>query len=309
MLSKSKQRGWAWLAWAAPAAAKLAGDVMGVDSGRKSAHEQMDAQREFAQMGIRWKVEDAKAAGVHPLYALGAQTHSYSPVQVGDQSVGRALGDFGQNLGRAYNANATREEQAENARQTAQAGFRQLEFQNRLALERHESQLANDAIQRTYTQSLIDRNAVLTAFPSGVASSHGPIDVRPIDATRINPDTAGVEMQRSKQTYAKRGAAYETAGTHPGFDEYRYGRDRSDTMRLPNSQLGETLENMGIGKYPALIEMYRGLWEQDYQRQLERLRARSGNTYRDLSSPLTHPDVWSRSSSGWRRAPDSYHHR
>lgn len=28
-------------------------------------------QREFAQQGIRWKVEDAKAAGLHPLYALG----------------------------------------------------------------------------------------------------------------------------------------------------------------------------------------------------------------------------------------------
>jgi len=45
-------------------------------------------QREFAQNGIRWKVEDAKAAGIHPMYALGASgasaSASYQPVSSGD---------------------------------------------------------------------------------------------------------------------------------------------------------------------------------------------------------------------------------
>lgn len=36
-------------------------------------------QREFAQMGIRWRVGDAKAAGIHPIYALGGSGASYSP--------------------------------------------------------------------------------------------------------------------------------------------------------------------------------------------------------------------------------------
>lgn len=40
-------------------------------------------QKEFAQQGIRWRVDDAKAAGIHPLAALGAQTFSYSPQSVG----------------------------------------------------------------------------------------------------------------------------------------------------------------------------------------------------------------------------------
>ena len=39
-------------------------------------------QKEFAQNGIRWKVADAKAAGLHPLAALGASTASYSPSAV-----------------------------------------------------------------------------------------------------------------------------------------------------------------------------------------------------------------------------------
>lgn len=37
-------------------------------------------QREFAEQGIQKRVEDAKKAGIHPLYAIGAQTPSVSPV-------------------------------------------------------------------------------------------------------------------------------------------------------------------------------------------------------------------------------------
>lgn len=36
-------------------------------------------QKEFAQMGIQWKVEDARKAGIHPLAALGASTTGFSP--------------------------------------------------------------------------------------------------------------------------------------------------------------------------------------------------------------------------------------
>lgn len=67
-------------------------------------------QAEFAQQGIRWKVADAKAAGIHPLYALGAQTTSFSPVSVGavgDTSLGNSLANAGQDVSRAINATRT----------------------------------------------------------------------------------------------------------------------------------------------------------------------------------------------------------
>lgn len=70
-------------------------------------------QREFAQQGLRWKVEDAKAAGVHPLAALGASTHSYSPVTVGGMSdptpapdIGTPLLSMGQDISRAIAASS-----------------------------------------------------------------------------------------------------------------------------------------------------------------------------------------------------------
>lgn len=75
------------------------------------AHENMAQQREFAQQGIRWKVDDAKAAGLHPLAALGAQTTSYSPVSVGDLALPRTnFGDMGQDIGRAISAGSTANE-------------------------------------------------------------------------------------------------------------------------------------------------------------------------------------------------------
>lgn len=56
-----------------------------------------NAQKEFAQMGIRWKVADAKAAGIHPLYALGANTVSFSPSYI-EGGTDNALSRMGQNL-------------------------------------------------------------------------------------------------------------------------------------------------------------------------------------------------------------------
>lgn len=68
---------------------------------------QIALQKEFAQNSIQWRAADAKAAGLHPLAALGAQTSSFSPVAVGSlptPSFSRDFGDMGQDLSRAMAA-------------------------------------------------------------------------------------------------------------------------------------------------------------------------------------------------------------
>lgn len=102
------------------AGVNLVGGLMGRQSAREAnaTNERMAAQnialqKQFAQEGIRWKVDDAKAAGIHPLYALGANTTSFSPVSVGavaDSSMPNAMAAMGQNLGRAVNATRTSSE-------------------------------------------------------------------------------------------------------------------------------------------------------------------------------------------------------
>lgn len=76
-------------------------DLVGGHLNRKESRAQQDQndamQREFAQMGVRWKVEDAKRAGVHPLFALGAQTTGYTPNPVISDSYSE-IGRAGQNI-------------------------------------------------------------------------------------------------------------------------------------------------------------------------------------------------------------------
>lgn len=68
-------------------------------------------QREFAQKGVRWRVNDALEAGVSPLAALGANVASFSPFHTGS-SVGRDLHNAGQNFSRAARAGQTDSERA-----------------------------------------------------------------------------------------------------------------------------------------------------------------------------------------------------
>ena len=61
----------------------IAAPLIGGLFNNRRQDQQSDLQREFAQNGIRWKVADAEAAGIHPLAALGAQTTPYQPVSIG----------------------------------------------------------------------------------------------------------------------------------------------------------------------------------------------------------------------------------
>jgi hypothetical protein len=88
-------------AWVAPVAAAAAS----VLSSNLAARRNAALQREFAQNSLQWKAADAKAAGLHPLAALGASGYSASPVYVGHD-----FGGVGQDLSRAAAAGATTEE-------------------------------------------------------------------------------------------------------------------------------------------------------------------------------------------------------
>lgn len=90
----------------------------------------MAMQKEFAQMGIRWRTEDAVAAGIHPLAALGASGASYSPSpahHLPDYSKSDLYHNMGQSLSRAVSAGQTREE-----RLAAQLRLKNMDLQNKL---------------------------------------------------------------------------------------------------------------------------------------------------------------------------------
>lgn len=89
----------------------LGGQMQSSDTAKANA-QNYAMQKEFAQNSIRWKVEDAKAAGIHPLYALGASPYMASP-SFTPGNAGSTFAQVGQDLSRSIHATRTAEERAE----------------------------------------------------------------------------------------------------------------------------------------------------------------------------------------------------
>jgi len=87
---------------------KILGGIMQDEANQDIANQNERLQREFAQNGISYKVADAKKNGIHPLYALGANTVSFNPIAVGGGSgLAEGIANAGQELGRAIDSTRT----------------------------------------------------------------------------------------------------------------------------------------------------------------------------------------------------------
>ncbi len=169
-----------------------------------------ERQKEFAQNGIRWRVADAKAAGLHPLAALGAQGSFYTPsgnLSFGGQDYGW-LSDAGQSIGRAVEAGlsakeraemqAVRDEAARVDLDTRKANLENQQLQNQSLKMDMVRQLARDAERATVNQQLGP------AFPNigrdgrvmpgqGDALSGGLFKVKPAELVASHPQTPFAE--------------------------------------------------------------------------------------------------------------------
>lgn len=194
----------------------------------KIALEERALQKEFAQMGTRWKVADAQAAGLHPLFALGGSTSTYSPVMPMMQSpqvtgagydTGQAVADMGQSLGGAISRMESQTER------TARL----------LQLKALEASVAKDVAQAQYWSSEAARNkqdmGSAASFPIG-AEPGIPFSSQ---FDTVKPVAAEIESVRS-------GAPSVTAGDHGGLSVHRFnGVD----MLLPSKDTSEPLESLG----------------------------------------------------------------
>lgn len=97
---------------------------------------------QFAQQGIRWRAADAKAAGIHPLAAIGGATYSPPSVSAGGTSVSspQSMGANipGQNLSRARRAtmsNVSRHDERMAELAIERAGLENAYLRSRIATE------------------------------------------------------------------------------------------------------------------------------------------------------------------------------
>lgn len=142
------------------AGASLLGGLLGKKSSDDNREAQMEMnernialQKEFAQSGIQWKVEDAKKAGIHPIYALGGSTASFTPVSANfaaDTSLPNAMAAAGQDIGRAVNATRSASDRVDAFTKTSQAlTLENMNLQN----ENLRTEIASKAARLTQQQN------------------------------------------------------------------------------------------------------------------------------------------------------------
>lgn len=245
--------GWGAVAGAAISAlGSIGGGLLQNSSNRESIEaaslandKAYERQKEFAQNGIRWRVADAKAAGLHPLAALGAQGSFYTPsgnLSFGGQDYGW-LSDAGQSIGRAVEAGlsakeraemqAVRDEAARVDLDTRKANLENQQLQNQSLKMDMVRQLARDAERATVNQQLgpafpnIGRDGRVIAG-QGDALSGGLFKVSPPEIMASEPSTPASE-----------------SGTHP---EIRFTRTATGGYAPIRSKvLEEALEDDFLG--------------------------------------------------------------
>lgn len=105
------------------AAANIFGGNAAADAQKEAAALDFKRQMMFAQNQIQWRSEDAKAAGIHPLAALGMGGSQYTGLASSSDPRGAGIAAAGNNIGKALAAASvdTTKAQAELLRAQTQA--------------------------------------------------------------------------------------------------------------------------------------------------------------------------------------------
>jgi hypothetical protein len=229
----------------ASAAAGIIGGKISNRDARKQVAQQEAIQREFAQYGIRWKVADAKAAGLHPLYATGAAGASYTPSYYSD-AVGPAIARAGGQLASSLSQNTTYKHQKQ--QQAAERLLRWDQLETQTLATRSQAQL-NDAMAQYYLSEAA-RNA----------QDQGPGVGRMAQSVVSNPQISKLEgsgmadLQPSALIPSDPVQRHRTPTKNP-FWEYSKGWDTpigNITIVHPRADNpGEALE--GLGGFAATL--------------------------------------------------------
>lgn len=232
------------------AGAGLLGGALSNKANKESAQASEALQREFAQHGVRWKVEDAKAAGLHPLYALGASTAQPSPVTISD-SMGPAVAQAGQDISQAVLRSSASQREAElhEAALEAQKASTAKDYALAAAADSEAARTRQEMIHSStgalysppvpgYDVQVFNRDAWAAQMRDRSSRGGGSRDVSPnkVVNDRFTSKPSEITSARSDAPYIEAGPA------GPGLKEYDtpFGK-----WLLPAaSSLGEALESM-----------------------------------------------------------------
>jgi len=254
----------------------LAGSLFSDEAQRENVERQLAFQRETQQNSIQWRVADAQKAGIHPLFALGANTPSTFPVAM-DTSIGEGLRDMGQSVGGAVT--------------------RMLDTQ---AKEKHQMDMAlgaaqleeSDARKQMYlSEAARNRQQPAAPMPGLGVQREGKVSVGPqmeIDGQTYEvPGTGAIDLKPVDQLSSKLGNPDVTAGLHPGYEERLF---RGMPMLFPQSageSPEEIISEMSLPAYLGLLILnqntYGGNWMDDFMKMRYLGQAQPSEYYSPLA--------------------------
>jgi hypothetical protein len=196
---------------------------------RRINAQNIQLQKQFAQQGIQWRVADAKAAGIHPLAALGAQTHSFAPQSIGMDY--RQYGQMGQDIGRAMQTAAGASE------------AKRLAMYNEKVRQLN---LKNMELQNGMLASQIAKNTQAGQVPRTGVGSHMLVDGQ----TNSGSAPAGLVIDDpQRRTVSNPERLWETPASVP---DVSWARTKGGHTRIPSTDVKRAIEDM----LPLEIEWY-----------------------------------------------------
>lgn len=231
----------------------VAGGMINATQSKTIARQQMRLQKEFAQNGIQWKVDDAKRAGIHPLYALGANTATYTPVSQDSSGLGNAVADAGAYLGKAVDQaidaptrKALEQENLEYARLMREGNLALLREQVRgAALMNDEQQMMLNS-QRTLASGNPARPVVVST-PMGEFAVNNPDRKRYTAKVSGNNASAlaGVRLEPAQVTMSSPGNPQQTAGANA---DYSLIRTENGYTKVPSQAFADSTDDDILNK-------------------------------------------------------------
>lgn len=246
---------------------QFVGDLLQMDQQRQLTHQSLDTQtaeaeknrqlqEEFAKNGIQWKVADAQAAGLSPLYALSGGA-SYSPgplpvMQLPDMTFGKALSNMGQNVSRAAMAAQTEEERQKQA----------------LSIDLVRSQIGETDARAAYYNELRRRSELQGAVSNPIQLDGGPASAF-LEGSQGTSSAGGIVLPENFQDRSGlRGAVKVSpapvvssqsadnsvvAGHVPAWFETRVSPGLPMLVPYDNNGVGQAWSNMGPGEKLSVL--------------------------------------------------------
>lgn len=226
---------------------------------QRSADLAWERSKEAAKSNIQWRTEDAKAAGIHPLYALGAAPNMAQPMIAGAEAprsnMSEAFSQAGQNISTAVARMQT----------TAQAA------RNTMEMKLLESQIGENDARKSHIQAQTAQLQQARQTGLGVQSEDG----NSLGVAGQHPNPPGnvgiIDMQAPTQYSRKKGHPDTKAGSNPGYEE----RELAPGFFMQVPDVGgespeEIFSEMSIAAFNGLIQkngtLYGPGWIEDFMR-------------------------------------------